>query len=231
MRLTSVGGTLAALALAAAFFLDWVTVAPPGAQTFRAEVQKALGDAEAPSAARDDFLRLAETLAEEEALAGTDILLWIRTAHAYNAERAAEQARVGEGLERTQRQLYLARVLLYALPLAGLLLAAYFLVHRLRRARSPMLILSVLTGALAVGVAGWLDFTHHLVVGTLGDAAAGVRLGLGIWLLLGGGAALLLAGLFGVTVKNWFRVYAGSAATGACLALIAWQYLAKGLTL
>ena len=125
---------------------------------------------------------------------------------------------------------HLARIVLYALPLAGFVLAAYFLVHRLRRARSPMLILCFLTGATAVGVAGAFDFVHHRLLATLGPAA-GVHPATGVWLMLGSGAVLVLVGILGVTAKNWFRVYLGSVATGACLALIAWRFLEKGIAL
>lgn len=231
VRLTSVAGAVASACLVLALFLDWVVVEPPLAQQFRADVTKALDDAEATSAARDDLRRLADTLAERHGLAGTDFILWVRSARAYTAERAAERPVADPVDQQTQRRLHLARILLYALPLAGFVLAAYFLVHRLRRARSPMLILCALTGALGILVAGGFDFVHHVLIATLGQAAVGVQLALGVWLMLGAGAVLLLVGLFGVTKKNWFRVYAGSAATAVCLALIASQYVQKGLAL
>jgi hypothetical protein len=39
---------------------------------------------------------------------------------------------------------------------------------------------------------------------------------------------LALAGVFGVTARNWWRVYAGAAATLVGIAVLAWAYVSGG---
>lgn len=230
LRVTGVAGALAALAIGASFFLDWVTVEPELARHLRADIDRALARADTTAATERDIESIADTLVANSALSGTDLIHWVRTAHSYNVdldEEAAKTAPVPRGM---QRRLQVARVVLYGLPLAGFLLGAYFLFHRFRRVASPILILSLLTGMLAVFLAGALDYGHALVRRTLGGAADQIDLGVGVLVLLAGGTLLALAGVFGVSARNWLRVYAGSALTAAGLGVVAWRYVFHGFS-
>ncbi len=228
VRVTGVTGALAALAVGASFFLAWITVEPALGREVRKDLDRALARADITPAVERDFTLLADTLASDAQLSGTDLIQWVRTATAYNAELDAKAAKVGPVDAAMQRRWQIARVVLYGLPICGFLLAAYFLFHRFRRAVSPILILSLLTGSTAVVLAGALDYSHALVQRTLGGAADDVHLGAGVLVLLAGGTLLTLAGIFGVSTRNWIRVYAGSVLTGACLVVMAVFYLKRG---
>ena len=116
----------------------------------------------------------------------------------------------------------MAAILLALVALGSLLLAGYFIGHRFHRARTPSLILAMIVGAAALVLAGLHD---HL----LKFASEKTSPGLGFPVLLGGGAALCLAGIFGVTARNWWRVYGGALVTGVALIVSAWGYLVWGI--
>jgi len=225
LRVTSFAGTLAALTLGICFFVDWVHVEPALGAKFLAGVRSALEERERPTQAERDFETLGETLVREGGLKGTDLLFWVRTARAHGAEL---DATAGQAPSPMARNLTLVRLLLYGLPAGAFLLACYFIFHRFRRAKSPVLILCVLVGAGGVVLAGALNYGHALVTDALESAASGVSFGAGLSMLLFGGAGLMLAGLFGVNARNWLRVYVGTALTGAALALLALRYLDVG---
>ena len=47
-------------------------------------------------------------------------------------------------------------------------------------------------------------------------------------MLLGAGTFLALAGIFGVSTRNWVRVYAGTALTAVGALVLAWHYVNRG---
>jgi len=238
VRLTSVAGTGAALLLGLCFFLEWVRVDPALGSRFRTGIDEAIAERAAEvgegaqpadetlSAVEEDFRTLAETLAEEGALTGMDLIYWVRTAGSFGRSIDSEQARAQDA--KIQRALAVARVLLYALLSVAFLLAAYFLFHRFRRVTAPILILCVLIGATAVVLAGGLNYAHLLVQDALGADAEGVSAGPGLIALLVGGAGLVLAGVFGVSARNFYRVYIGAGIWGAALVLLGRRYFQTG---
>ena len=227
LRVTGVVGALAAVCVVGSFFLPWIDINPERAQQFRDAVERELAGRTPPPAGGADFRRLATTMVDRGALQGTDFILWVRTAKAFSAE-LDERENPGVEADVHQRRLEVVRILLYGIPAGALLLAAYFLFHRFRRARFPALVLSILVGVAAVVLAGTLQFGHAFIGQTLREGAPPGSLGAGWRLLLGGGVALGLAGFFGVTTRNWFRVYVISALTAAALAFLALRYLETG---
>ncbi len=227
MRVTGVAGALAALCVGVSFFLPWVHVAPQRAQQFQDAIHGAIKERDVPPAGAEDFKKLAATMVREGALRGTDFIHWVRTAKTLSAELDAAE-NPGLDAARHQRRLELVRLLLYGIPIAAFLLAAHFLFHRFRRARFPVLVLCILVGTAAVVLAGTLQFAHSFIGQALQQGAPAGGLAFGWNLLLVGGAALGLAGFFGVTARNWFRVYSISAATAAGLTFLALRYLEKG---
>ena len=226
LRVTSFAGTIAALLLGTCFFVDWVRVDRALGEKFLAGVREALEERDPPTATEKDFEVLGETMVREGALKGTDLIFWVRTAHTHGAQIDAASGNVDSAMARN---LKLARVLLYGLPLGAFLLACYFIFHRFRRAKSPVLILCTLVGAAGVVLAGVLNYWHALVTGALEEAASGVSLGTGPKMLLFGGAGLMLAGIFGVNARNWLRVYLGTVLTGLALVLLVMRYLEAGM--
>jgi len=227
LRLTGVAGALAALCVGASFFLPWVEVNPERARQFQDAVERDLSGRDPPPPGGAGFRRLATTMVEDGALKGTDFVLWVRAAKAFSAYLDTSE-NPGVEAQAHQRRLELARLLLYGIPVGALLLAAYFLFHRFRRARFPVLVLCILVGVASVVLAGALQFAHGFIEQTLRSGAPSGDLGMGWRLLLGGGAVLGLAGFFGVTTRNWFRVYVISALTAAGLAFLALRYLETG---
>ena len=51
---------------------------------------------------------------------------------------------------------------------------------------------------------------------------------MGLRILGVAGPLLLMAGVFGVRLKNWWRVFTGALIVGGTLALIAWAWLERG---
>jgi hypothetical protein len=219
VRVTSVAGALASLALVGGIFLRWLEVKPEYAHALRAAVKREVERPGKPtSAAAKDYGRLAETLVTEGGLTGLDLWLWTRSARAYAAEIRGE----APGADTAYRRGTVAAALLVLLAVGSLLLAGYFLGHRLHRARTPALILSMLVGSSALILAGLHD---HI----LEFASEVTSPGPGFAILLGAGAMLALAGIFGVTAKNWWRAYAGTLLTGTALVVLAWGYLEWGI--
>jgi hypothetical protein len=226
VRLTSVSGTLAALLLGLCFFLDWIRVDPALGEAFQRGIDEAVAEREQPSPVDEDFQALAETLHTEGALTGMDLIHWVRTAGAFG--RSIEDPRERAADASTQRIFVVARLLLSALLLTAFLLAAYFVFHGFRRVTAPVLILCILVGATAVVLAGGLHYAHTLVQDALGSGADGVASGPGPKGLLLGGAGLVLAGTFGVSARNFIRVYLGVCLTVGALYLLGLTYFKTG---
>jgi hypothetical protein len=216
--MTTVVGTLAGLALVAAFFLPWVRMPQEVAARYRARIHASLSDpVRPPPSNADDWRRLADLVAERGAVTGLDVFYWARTAHA-----TAGELQDGEE-SRTSRGILLAAILVIGVPILSLLLVLHFLVHRLRRARSPALILAMLTGAAAVGIAS----VYGIVAGVVDRETDGA---IGLTILLVGGFALFLAGAFGVRLRNWWRVFGGTLVVGAALAFLGYVWLRWGVS-
>ncbi len=225
VRLASIVGSLAAAALCAAWFLPWLRVDDAIARDFHATVEREIAKRETRSAGAEEFLQIAEAMVAQGALRGTDLIHWLRASQTFSSELDAE---INPGVQAEQhlRRLRLVQYLLYGIPLGAFLLLAHFLIHRFRRARAPVLILANMTGGAAVVTAFALDFSTGLVGQAIerGEAAVGI----GWWLLVAGGSGLIVAGVFGVRVRNWWRVYFISAATAAALGVLALRYLETG---
>jgi len=226
VRVTSCAGTCAALLLGLCFFLDWVRVDPALGTRFLDGVEKAIAEKGEKTPVDEHFLTIGHTLENQGALTGMDIIFWVRSAGAFGETIESARARAED--QHTQRILVIARLLLYALLLVAFLLAAYFLFHRFRRATAPILILCILVGATAVVLAGGLHYAYGLVQDAIGGSAQGVSPGPGAKVLLAGGALLSLAGVFGVTGRNFYRVYVGAGVTAAGLVLLGQRFLQTG---
>ncbi len=231
LRVTGVVGALAAVCVAGSFFLPWVHIGPVRAQQFLDAVNRDLRAREEaqepPPAGGEDFHALGLTMVRERGLKGVDLIRWVRAARTFSAQLDATDNR-GVDADRHQRRLQLMRWLLYGIPIGALLLAAHFLFHRFRRARWPVLVLCILVGVAAVVLAATCQFTHSFLGQALHEGAPRSGMGGGWLLLLWGGAFLGLAGFFGVTARNWFRVYVASAATMTALGFLAYHYLESG---
>lgn len=225
--MTGLAGALAALCVGVSFFLPWVLIEPERAQQFLEAVNRDLDARETPPAGGEAFREIAQSMVDEGTLRGADLIRWVRTAQTFSAEL---DATMNPGVEAGahQRRLELLRILLYGIPIGAFLLAAYFLFHRFRRARAPVLILCILVGVAAVVLAATCRFTHTFIGQALREGTSSSGLGHGWMALLAGGAVLGVAGFFGVSTRNWFRVYVASAATMAALAFLALRYLETG---
>jgi hypothetical protein len=225
LRLTSMAGCAASVALVVGFFLPWARVPPDLAMHTLARAERRLDGSTRPGP-RDpeDWRRLWENVALQGHVAGPDVFHWARIAAPRDPGLLGAGRWEGDESEAVAgRAIRLAAIGVAAVPLAALLLVLHFLAHRLRRARAPALILAMLAGTAAVLVAS----AHDVVKGALPEGLAPAP-GLGVWLV--GGAALVLAGAFGVRLRNWWTVYGGTLAVGAALALSAWGYLRWGVT-
>lgn len=226
IRLTSVAGTVAALLLGICFFLEWIEVDPRLGSRFREGIDEAVADADTKGFVEEEFQKLGKTLEDQGALTGMDLIHWVRTASAYGATIEGKRERASDAT--TQRALLLARLLLNVLLFVAFLLATYFVFHGFRRVTSPVLILCILVGATAVVLAGGLHYAQDLVQDALGSAADGIATGPGAKVLLLGGAGLVLAGTFGVSGRNFFRVYAGVALTAGALYILVLRFFDTG---
>lgn len=250
IRLTSVAATLAAIVVAGSFFLPWVAVPREEAEHFQAEMTRRLADSAEPlppGVEAEDWRRLAALAAEQGEVSGIDIFYWARTAHATTLayERAEAEAEaldpgglgseggagdvpasserpLSERLSSTvSRVLLLVAIALAGVSVGGVLVGLALLVGRLHHAPSPVLILALLTGVLAVGIPA----AYSIVAPALGFETHPRA---GLILLLPAGGVLLLAGVFGVRRRNWWRVLVGTLFTAGLLALLAWGYVASG---
>ena len=227
IRLTAISGALAAaLLLVAYFFLPWIVI--PDSE--RGRVERALAPSleelstEAPELAEKVRI-LVRQVADEGHLTGLDTFHYARTMWALNRLRLGDEPRdpSTDQAWRTRRALILGAIVLALLPVGSFLLFLYFVLGRLRRAGTRSLVLLVILGCLGVAVTlAWMRFAEQLKV----EAFTGI----GLELALVATVAFACAGLFGVTAKNWWRVYAGSLATLAVVAALAWAYYTRGAT-
>jgi hypothetical protein len=224
VRWAALFGCLGCVVIVAAWFLPWIHV-PEGdrrrvldALRPRVEALPKQGEA-ADHAAR---FGVVEESVERGHFTGLDLFHYLRSAWALNRWYVGPEPRDATGGQWwTQRTLLLGAVLLAALPAVALLMTSYFLTHGFRRAASPMLILMTLVGVGAgMATIGWLRFTDL--------AFLPLPAGIGLQATAGAAVVLALAGVFGVTSRNWWRVYAGAAVTLGAIAVLAWAYVSGG---
>jgi hypothetical protein len=215
VRWSAVIGALAGFALLAAFFVDWFVVTDAeAAEALRREVESHTTGDDSPGAVA--WRQRAQELVERGSVTGLDFYSWSRTAPGY--ERKAHGTPEGP----VDRAIFVVGLAALALPIGGGILGLYFVTHRFRRARSPILILAMLLGLVAVAIPAAYKFGEG-IVGRVTDAAVGARA------LSALGGVLLLVGSFGVRAENWWRVFAGAAATGGALGLVGWAYVRWGI--
>ena len=222
IRVTSIAGTIASLVIVAAFFLPWVQVPKEEAVRYRDQMTSRMARNDPPLPAgvpEDDWRLLSETVAQEGHVTGLDIFYWARTAvmtaDAYARQGAGEE---DPSIQELPRGIHVAAIALAALPVAAVLLVFYFLLLFLRRAHSPALVVAVLNGTLAVS----MPATYEIIREGIGVPTTP---GDGLTLTGLAGALLFLAGVFGVRLRNWWRVILGAVLLGGGLALAAWQYV------
>jgi hypothetical protein len=222
-RLTAFVGLVASVLVVVSYFLPWIVVAPIDRARLRAELAPRI-DAlarEAPAEA-DGARKLLDHVADEGSLAGIDLFHFTRRALAlhehYEGAPPAELPPAGPWVVR--RAFQVAGFLLAAVPLACTALVLLIIAGGLRHVGPRTLTALVVTGCCGGAVAiSWLRVVQSLTWDVLGD---------GVRLAMAAGVAQAGAGLFGVTGRIWWRVYAWSIVVLVVLAALAWIYIERG---
>jgi hypothetical protein len=204
------------------FFLPWVNVSREEATRYRERIEQRLEHPVHPvpaGVARSDWTRLAKLAEEQGYVTGLDVFYWARTAT--STAGAYTQAEGDTPMASVPRAIHVTAIGLAVLPIAALLLALYFVSLRLRRAHSPALVVAVLDGILGILFVAAFAILHS-GLGVTTSAGIGMEV-LGI-----AGAALLLVGVFGVRLRNWWRVFIGSVVVGGGIALLVFLYVSSG---
>jgi hypothetical protein len=228
VRLAALAGALGAAAVGASLFLPWIRLAPDEARAWREAVERKIERGSLAPAAEQEFRRLAATLVDEGRLTGVDLLRWARAAQGYGRalrEHDGEAPGAGSALDRA---LDLVRVALLGFPVVGFLLVALFLGGGLKRAPPFWLAIALVQGAFALGIATGVHRGHRLLDLDLPELGESLTLGHGAHVLLGGGAVLFLAGLFGAPLSALWRVLLYAVALAAGGYWIATRILAAG---
>jgi hypothetical protein len=222
VNLAAVFGCLACALAVAAFFLPWIVIPEAKRPEIRAAYAPRIAELEETNAdlAAPWRILLAQSV-DAGHFSGLDLFLYGRSARDLNRSLSGAASDYGAGRAALlRRAFYVGYVTLALLPVLALALAVHFLVHRFRRAKSPVLILLVLLGCAGGAIAiGW------------DQAGLGFQLktGIGLELMLVAAVAQASAGLFGVTAKNWWRVYAGALVTLAAVSALVWVYVTGGV--
>jgi hypothetical protein len=216
VRIAAIAGALGAAAVGASLFLPWIHLAAPAATAWRDAVDRKIERGSLAPEAEQDFRRLATTLVEEGRLTGVDLVRWARAAQGYGRalrEHDGEEPGAGGALDRA---LDLVRVALLGFPVVGFLLVALFLGGGLKRAPPFWLAIALVQGAFALVIATGVQRGHRLLDLDLPEVGESLTLAPGAQVLLGGGAVLFLAGLFGAPLSSLWRVllYAAALAAG-----------------
>jgi hypothetical protein len=226
IRMTAIIGTFASLLLLASYFLPWIEIVPAQRAAIRDAVRP---DVDALQAEDRDLAReyraLLDTGTDQGSLGALDLFRWSRLAPRLNSILEKDPARgepdVRSRPHQVRRAFFAGAVVLAALPILAFVLAAHFVTHRMRRARSPILIVLVLAGACGTALA----LAWDVVASQLYEY---VSTGIGVHLALVASVAQACSGLFGVTGRNWWRVYAGSAVTLAALLVLVYVWITTG---
>jgi len=224
VRFAALVGAVASALWVVAYFLPWVEFPDADRARIRAALEpsiESLAVREPAHAAR--YRILLQDVVDDGHLTGLDLHHFARSAVALNRTLIGTDPR-GHDLERpwvVQRALRSAGHGLLALPALGALVALLLLARGFRRVGSPTLALLVVLGLVATSVAvAWLRFAEGL--------STGIRPGHGIHLALGASVAQACAGLFGVTAKTWWRVYAVALVAIAALAFFGQRFVTSG---
>ena len=223
LRDAAVVGALASLLFLASYFLPWISVPPEQRPRIREAIAPGIDDLTKthPDLAKD-FRTLLDSVAGTGKVGAIDLFLYARSARRLNVVIEPERELDSRSRPLVVRRAFLvAAVVLAVLPVLAVLLALHFLVHRFRRARSPVLILLILAGGAGTAVTvAWYAVARAL---PLHEST-----GIGMRMALLGAASQACAGIVGVTGRNWWRVYAGSLATLAAVAFLLWAYVTTG---
>jgi hypothetical protein len=230
VRLAAILGALSSAVLVVAFFLPWIRIPADARPRVREAIEPGLENLEKthPKIVFGYEVLLGE-IEESGAVSGLDLFVYSRTARGLNEVLLGQPGDVvepaDEGLAtRTRRAFLVAMVVLAGLPVAALLLFVHFVAHGFRRARSPTLILLTVAGFVGMAVAlAWLRFANGLGV-------VKALTGEGLRATLAASVAQLGCGVFGVTNRNWWRVYVGSLATLLALGAFVWAHVWEGVT-
>ena len=227
IRIAALVGALASALWLVAYFLPWIVIPAPQAERVRAQLEPEI-EALARTSPEDakNYRELLHQVTTVGTLAGLDLFHYVRSAYALNRtyqKEAASHALPARSSE-VRRAFRAAAWVLAGLPLASVLLLLGLVLGLLRRAGSFALTSLVLVGCTGCALAlGWLRVADSLKTDMLWGS--GLKLG------LGASVAQACAGLFGVTTKNWWRVYVLAllllaAATAATVAFVAWGWSA-----
>jgi hypothetical protein len=224
VRWAAIFGFLGCIAIVVAWFLPWIYVPEDKVD----EVRRALAPGikalprEGPEAALSEQWKVVDEAIEKGHFTGLDGFHWLRSAWALNRYYTGpDPLESSDGTWVRQRSFLVGAIVFAALPAVALLMTCYFLTHGFRRAAGPMLILMTLVGCGAGALTiAWMRLSDMKTlplptgIGLQGTAVASV--------------VLALSGIFGVTSRNWWRVYTGAAVTLVALAVLAWAYVSGG---
>lgn len=225
-RLTAVVGIVASALLILAFFLPLFTVDAAEAGRVATRIESEIERRSDDKPIARDFASVFRTVTDQGHVTPADLVHYARTARRQRGnlrEVAAAPAGVPKPSGVFDRMLVLLMILSAAPAVGGVVLIGYFLFHRLRRVRSPMLVLALVIGCLGAVFPVAHQYARFEVEPYLGRAA-------GFWVQLGASAALILTALFGVRWTNWWRVYVLGTVTVASLGAVAFAYLNGALS-
>lgn len=225
-RLAAVVGIAASALLILAFFLPLFTVDAAEAGRVAARVESEVERRSDDKVIARDFASVFRTVTDQGHVTPADLVHYARTARRQRGnliQDAAAPAGVPEPPGVFDRMLVLLMILSAAPAVGGLVLIGYFLFHRLRRVRSPMLVLALVIGCLGALFPLAHQYARFEVEPYLGRAV-------GFWVQLGASVTLILTALFGVRWTNWWRVYVLGSVTVASLGAVAFAYLNGALS-
>jgi len=223
-RFAALVGAVASALWVVAFFLPWVEFPDADRARIRAALEPSIDSLATREPEHAERYRiLLREVVDEGHLTGLDLHHFARSALALNRLLIGTEPR-GHDLDRpwvVQRALHSAGYGLLALPILGAVVALLLLAGGFRRIGSPVLALLVILGLLSTVVAvAWLNFAERL--------STGIHPGDGIHLALGASVAQACAGLFGVSAKTWWRVYAVALVAIGAVAFLAQRYVTSG---
>jgi hypothetical protein len=226
VRVAAVVGALASALWLVAYFLPWITFTEHDRERVAAAFSPRIEALSATSPEQAERYRLLLAQVKDHgSLAGLDLYHYARTAHPLNVELEGDPP-PGETTARpwvVQRSWLALTVLLAVLPIASLALLLLLLARRLSHPGA-----AIKTGLVVVGCLGSaLAIAWDRIAESHGwDVLRGPGIPLG----LGAAIGQTCAGLFGVSSRNWLRVYGWSLLLLGSIATVAWAYVMRGWT-